>query len=306
MYNELRKLEYRNTLTGSEPKNEFSRICSVMQPFEELLEKDFSQFTREETIQAINSAEQTSPFVVKTYLLRARQYQIAMGELDSSLIVPIAKEEIDFVTPLRKYFFKSFADVVVEITKVRPLDGGHVEPPLLGLAWIGVEPKHAGKILASEIDLKRGVLSSKDYNITFGNSEPEVLGVFRSFRNISKAYRSTTKSYEVHPEDSPYFVRRMLSDNSSKKAKPYLSTDISRIFGDLKRDAKDKGVEINLSYGDILRSGQLNRVYQKERTGDIMTSFEFKQLLCSTTGVSMSHFSDIFYQYKQYKLAFNL
>ena len=306
MDNKTRKDEYLKSLAPT-ARNEFIRVAKAAQPFEERFGKDLSNFNRDEVIQVVNSTEPTSPLTVKQYLHRIRQYQITIGELDDSLITPITKDEIDIVHFVQKHFYKSFEDVLTEIQKVRELTGGYPEPVLLGFAWLGVDSKIVGQIEANQVDLTKGTLTLLGkHGVEKIEIEPSVLKTFRAFRNISVAYRSTNTEFEVYPENTPYFLRRMLSRNSKKTPKPYSDKDIGRILSDLRRDALEDGITIDLTYNNVQRSGELYRIYLLEQSGVNVFCTESQKRVCALANTSVNHFYDLSFQYQAYKEAFNL
>lgn len=309
MCTNTRKENYKNTLSNKTALNDFVRAAKAAAPFEEKFHKELAEFNRDEIIEMMNSLEKTGVNSLKQHLNCIAQYQQFVGVADYDVLNnPVMKEDIDLVSAIRKHFFPSFDAVLNEITKVRLLTEGYPEPPLLGLAWLGVEAKFAGQIKVEDVDLINGCLYFEGkYGREKVSIDSSVLKVFRMFRGLAVAYRNSGKDYEVTPEDSPYFVRGMRSKNSKKKPKPYATSDITRMMSDLKTEAADNGKEImDITYGNVQRSGELHRIYLLEKRGTDLNSPNGQWEACKLAHVSPNHVSELLYQYQEYKQAFNL
>lgn len=308
MHNNDMKNFYISSLTSRQAAQEFKAIANAAEPFELRLQKDLSLFERSEIINLVNSFESTNPESIRGYLCSIRNYQIACRTLPPSVIKPINKGEIDIASAIHKKFYTSFGEVLSEIEKGCPIDEGFSEPAALALAWLGVPFKEAVQLKSEQIDLLNGILRRESKPLMyFRGDEPAALRVLRLYRNTAKAYRIKNTAYEVfEPKNNPYFLRALVSKGAKEKAAvPLRVSSFTHNFQMMSRRAKEKGFDCQFVYADIMRSGELRRIYRLEKSGtDVCSRLNMPQVLSLIN--SRTSFCDITYQYKQYKLAFNL
>ena len=308
MYNENQKNAYLNSDLSQQGAKDFKLVASAAEEYELRFGKDLSAFTREETIAFADSFELTNPLTVKTYLNAIRNYQLFAGTPHVSLFNPIRKEEIDIAGAIKKHFYLSFEDVLSDIEKGCPIDEGYSEPAALAIAWLGVSLGNACKLKTEQIDLLNGVLKIEGRTpLSFGKDDPSVLRVLRLYRNTSKSYRVRNFPYEVFaPENNPYFLRTMLpSGAKDKEPKPIGSSTFTSNFYKMAKRAQEKGFNCKYVYSDVQRSGELHRIHLLDQSGvDVFSQLNAKQV-CSMIDSKMPYY-ELTYQYKQYKLAFNL
>lgn len=308
MYNENQKTAYISSLFSKQAAREFAAIANASGPFEFRFGKDLSSFNRSETIEFVNSFESTNPESIRGYLRSVRNYQIAQGALHQSLINPIRKDEIDTVSAIQKRFYISFESLLPDIEKGCPIDEGFSEPAALALAWLGIPFKEVVQLEADRIDLLNGILKRDGKPpMYFAGDEPTVLRVLRLYRNTTKSYRIKNTPYEVfEPKNNPYFLRSLVSKGAKEKEPTLLGTsNLTSGFAKMARRAKEKGYDCQFVYTDIMRSGELHRIYKLEKSGtDVFNQLNAGQV-CALIDSTIPY-CDIIYQYKQYRLAFNL
>ena len=76
-------------------------------------------------------------------------------------------------------------------------------------------------------------------------------------------------------------------------------------FTKMSGKAKELGYDITYVYTDILRSGELYRIYLAEKSGLAATIKTNEQRVCSMISTKMPYY-DLIYEYKKYKQAFDL
>lgn len=308
MYNENQKIAYLHSDLSQQGAKDFMIVANAAEEFEMRFGKDLSAFTRQETIAFVDSFELTNPLTVKTYLNTIRNYQLFVGNPHASLFNPIRKEEIDIAGAIKKYFYPTFDDVLADIEKGCPIDEGFSEPAALAIAWLGVSLGDACKLKAEQIDLLSGILKINGKQpMFFGKDEPTVLRVLRLYRNTSKSYRIRNTPYEVFaPENNPYFLRTMVPKGAKdKEPKPIGSSTFTSNFYKMAKRAKEKGFECKYVYSDIQRSGELRRIHLLDKSGvDVFNQLNSKKV-CSLIDSKMPYY-ELTYQYKQYRLAFDL
>jgi hypothetical protein len=308
MYNEELKKDYLNNGIGSKNVVDFRAVANAAANMETEFDRDLAYFTREEVIQLINSLELTNPLTVKGYLSAIRNYQMVYSsntELDEN---PIRKEEIDIVSGIKKCFYDSYHSLKCSLEKGMSFTDGYAEPAALTLAWIGIPFYEACRLQTSQVDLMNGVIARyPQRDIVFGNDEPEALKILRAYANTSKSYRTRNCTYEVYqPKNNPYFLHAMVSKGSiDKVAKPIAQSNLTSSFAKLAVKVKEQNDSVNYNYTDILRSGELHRIYVAEQNGLAVTSKINEERVCSMISGKMPYY-ELMYQYKKYKQAFNL
>lgn len=308
MYNEKLKKDYLNNGIGSKNAVDFRAVANAAANMEAQFDRDLAYFTREEVIQLINSLELTNPLTVKGNLSAIRNYQIAYSSNTELEDNPIRKEEIDIVSAIRKRFYASYHDLVCAMEKVTSLTDGYPEPAALTLAWLGIPFSEACALQTNQVDLLNGVIARyPQRDIVFGSDEPEVLKVLRAYANTSKSYRTRNCTYEVYqPKNNPYFLHAMVSKGSiDKVAKPIAQSNLTSSFAKLVVKLKAQNDSANYNYTDVLRSGELYRLYVAEKNGLAVTSKINEERVCSMISGKMPYY-ELMYQYKKYKQAFNL
>lgn len=308
MYNEELKKDYLNNGIGSKNVVDFCAVANAAANMEAEFGRDLAYFTREEVIQLINGLELTNPLTVKGYLSAIRNYQMVCSDNTELADNPIRKEEIDIVSGIRKCFYASYHDLVCAMEKVTSLTDGYPEPAALTLAWLGLSILEALELKSENVDLMNGVIARyPQRDIVFGSDESEALKVLRTYANTSKSYRTRNCTYEVYKqENNPYFLHTMVSKSSiDKPGKPIGRNNLTGGYSKMSQKAKELGFDFGFAYSDILRSGELYRLYVAEQNGLAVTSKINEERVCSMISGKMPYY-ELMYQYKKYKQAFNL
>ena len=221
---------------------------------------------------------------------------------------PINKEEIDIVGGIKKCFYDSYHSLKCSLKKGMSFTDGYAEPAALTLAWLGIPFSEACAMRTSQVDLLNGVIARyPKRDIVFGDDEPEALKTLRTYANTSKSYRTRNCTYEVYqPKNNPYFLRAMVSKGSiDKVAKPVTQATLATSFAKLMAKVEEQGDNAIYNYTDVLRSGELHRIYVAEQNGLAVTSKINEERVCSMISGKMPYY-ELMYQYKKYKQAFNL
>lgn len=308
MYNEAEKIKYVEQFSSKDSKNEFVRVFKAAEPFEQIFQKDLAGFNRDELLNFLNSLEMANPLTIKKYLSRIHQYQKDVNPYNQYLEHPLSKDDIDLVPAMRKNFFKSFSDVMIEVQKARPLNAGYPEPAILAFAWMGFESDEIGPIEKKDVNLVQGYVLDQWHGQKI-KMENSVLEVLRAFDGVTTSYRDTRGTFVVYAEKTPYFLKRMFREDSKKKPlepKPFTAREITTVISGLKQAAAVNGNTVHINYADVQRSGQFYRLYQAEQNGIDICSVENAGILCRETRIVFKRYYDILAQYKAYKKAFDL
>lgn len=307
MYNPSVKEDYLKCGAGAKNSKDFRTVANQSEAMETCLEKDLAFFTRDEVIKLVNSFELTNPTTIKGYLAAIRAYQISSSPRAELTTAPISKEEIDIVTALKKHFYNSYRSVRDSLEKGVSLVDGYAEPAALTLAWLGVPFSEVCILQADHVDLLNGVIARFPNRDIILTEEQEALQVLRMYANTAKSYRTRNTTYEVYqPNNNPYFLHAMVPKGSiDKEAKPMAQSNLTSGFTKMSGKAKESGYDITYVYTDILRSGELYRIYLAEKSGLAATIKTNEQRVCSMISTKMPYY-DLIYQYKKYKQAFNL
>lgn len=309
MYNEARKEAYLDSLKVQKDKSNFKTITTAAKDFEDEYGKDLAQFNRNEVIALMNAQELTNPLTIKSYLNVIRNYQIAMDEMDMELALkPVSKYDVDLASALKKHFYCSYDQLLADIEKGIAIDEGFPAPAALTLAWIGMPTPEVFDLESENVDLKSGMISRfPKRDLVFGEREPKALKVLRSYVNTTQAYRTRNSTYQVYKsKNNPYFLQNMVTKSDiDKPGKKYSKTSFSADVYNMKMRAENQGAAPNFTYRDILRSGEMHRLYLAEQKGfAVLNSFNSERVCAMVEG--KIPYYEIAYQYKAYKKAFDL
>lgn len=304
MYNEERKLQYKNSLETEPARKKFKTIETNFCSFEEIFGKDLSEFTKEEIIQIINSLEIVMPETIRQYLNSIKGYQTFFnGEAPT-----ITREDIDVLSSMKNNYFLVFSDIINPVVSVAPPDQGFSASAALALAWLGIKCPEACNVKQKDVDLLRGSISHGDCVKQFGDTEPKALSVLRSYANTSVGYRRQNPrngDFTVSFVDSEYFLRPIRTSNSKKEMDHFRPNNITSFISDARLDLADQGFQKYFSYDTVLHSGELHRVHQLEQSGVDVFAKRNEQLLCSCFASKIKRY-DATFLYRKYKEAFNL
>lgn len=306
MYSDDKKTQYKNSLDTSFARNKFVAVENNFRPFEILLNKDLSEFTKEDIVFAMNSLEWKTvvPETIRQYLNQVEGYQrFVTGSAQS-----VTREDIDIVSVMQKCYFTDFSDVANPVDSVMPSHQGFPEVPALALAWLGFDSSNACKIKRDDVDLRNGVIQYGGVVKSFGSTEKRVLSALRSYSNMITGYRKQNPlngDLIIKFVDSEYFLRPVRSPNSRKQKTCFTGTDIVSKLIATQEKLKEQSCTRCFTYRTVLCSGELHRVFLLEQSGVDVFSSRNERLLCSCF-VSKTRGYDARFLYRNYKKAFDL
>lgn len=215
-----------------------------------------------------------------------------------------ARSDFDFVSAIQKSHYKSFVDIIDDVSNLYEYDQGYVSMPSLCFAWLGVATKDAPLIKNTDVDLMNGVLT---YNGTFIKIEPFMLSILRQYCKTDVAERKQHyTTHVVYKLTSDYFLYKMVTVNSAKQPTPVSVNSMVVAIQDLK-DLLPNGnaSKEKLTYNNVYRSGGYARLYKLEKQG-VKIAIENERLIKKAFGSAGMQFTDLTFQYQAYKKAFNL
>lgn len=311
MYNETKKQAFLDFESKEKEKTQ-ARLKEYIVEFtrsmyyEDMWEKDLSDFSRQETIILLNNFLSSNVQTGKKRINIIRDYQEWASNQDiiNWSKFPISKEDLNFTTAIHKTIYPSINSFMQELKAGVPFDEGRYVVPLFCFAWIGIPYNKCSGILDQDVDLRNGLVNFQNNAIRI--EDPEILQIMRQYRNTSISYRTQNRTFEVYPQLSPYFLRPMVTKNSKKKPHKISSSSIPSCLLQAKQQAEmNLQRPVKLEYLNVYRSGQLLRVRKLELSGFDVLSSKNKKIVHSYFDNRGDYYDQIFL-YKKYKEAFDL
>jgi hypothetical protein len=302
MYEVARKQAYFASLKNTGSRKQFASIQKNVMPFEDKFGKGLSEFYPAQTMEFLNSYQFTRPEAIRQYLNATKRYLAYCGVHSCENLTIL---DYDIRSAMEAQLFKSFRELMDNVSQVVLAGDGNVVPVALSLAWIGVPVDNVCTLEASQVDLKSGVISVDGYK-TLVTKDHLVLNTLRTYRNIAEAFRNQNdfgKVLTYKPLDTNYFLRKLTFDAKKEKTLYYKKSTLMSALSRVQQDMKALELKSNINYKDVQRSGELERVYHLEKNGVILS--ENKELVCDEFESNVT-FKDIMFMYQSYKQAFNL
>lgn len=287
----------------------FNRIAST----EESLCKDAAEFSESDARIAMSESGIIERTTLQTFKSMMRVYT---SWCSSERIFPVVTDHIaktdpspkDVAAQVSSTLFKDEEDLFRSMKKVRPfLDEGRLDIVIVAMAWIGIEKAKVLEVLDSEVDLEGRVFRDHDGRTLAAGYSDEIAEVFRQYVRCDEAIRRTGTGERVVCKDRslPFFLKNFYKKGSAKMGTPMKSRAVSSFVEDINVEYTEKGYKGRFTYGNILLSGRLNRLFQLEESGVCVEDPENAGIVEAVFSGS-KRYVNIMPVYASYKRAFNL
>ena len=173
-------------------------------------------------------------------------------------------------------YAKLFKPLVIEtpeklchkIEMVYPIDSGQPAMAALCLAWLGIDCGDALKLRNEQVDTKNGQIISPTGEVLVASMPECIRKMLDVYGKTRFAERVQNRTFTVYADDIGFFIKRMLSANSSKEGKPITKNQITSAITELRSKFNGTtGNDQTLTYGNVQRSGGFYRLRKMDLAG---------------------------------------
>lgn len=303
MYNENIKLNYILTRPESMQAN-IKNFFEASEKDEQALGKDIACFSRDEFAAHIESLGFMEPDTLRGRLTNFAVY----GDWYDSLHHNTEHHFRDYHVedfPYAKLFgplvTKTPEDLYYRITKVYTLDSGQPAMAALCLAWLGIDCGDALKLRNEQVDTRNGQIISPTGEVLVASMPECIRKMLDVYGKTRSAERVQNRTFTVYADDRGFFIKRMVSKQSSKEGAPITKKNISDWIV-LLRDKFNgtTGNDQTLTYGNVQRSGGFYRLRQMDLAGINVHSVKNADKVRMCLGKSKRNHKDNMLMYDAY------
>lgn len=303
MYEVEQKDMFKLTLTETTGLKQFSIIEKQVPKFEEEYQKGLSEFYPAQLVAFVDSLGYVRPAVVKQYLSVLKKYFTFCNKQPYD---HITIQDINLADAIKKSLYPSFSALLDPIEKIiSDVDGGLALPALV-FAWLGIKTQQACELKVDDVNLqKKYILLNGNPSHKIKITDQAVLKTLRSYRNVNTVYREHygEGSVAYKPVESEYFLRQLASSSTQRKKAQYSPNSLLTALTRAQAKLKKNGLSYNLTYKDVMLSGELEKAYALEKSG---VNYEMNKHLLQECFSSSYPDADAMKLYQEYKKAFNL
>lgn len=310
MYNQEIKERFLTEYTsGGKSKDSAGAMLDSVGVYEELLNKDVAEMSREDVIEALRYANigtyktaAAAQSVLRNYVKWCRANAVFSHVNEGLLSIEV--DDIDSSRYLGKLLFRSEDDLISELKTVRVFEDGYPEIIVLLLGWIGVEQKDVLSIKISDVSTSDKTVYLRVYNRTIHYSD-KIADILSMFERTKEGSRSAGGDSRIVYRDDSYdrFVRKYCA--KGQLGKEFTPTQVKHMVSKLNLAYVAQGNEPRFTGGNVVMSGALHRVWQLENSGVDVFSIKNKAVVAETFIVN-AKLHEILWLYKNYKRAFSL
>ena len=303
MYNESIKLNYILTRPESMRAN-IKNFFEASAKDEEALGKDIACFSRDEFVAHIESLGFMEPDTLRGRLTNFAVY----GDWYDSLHPNTEHHFRDYHVEDFPYA-KLFKPLVIETPEklchkmemVYPIDSGQPAMAALCLAWLGIDCGDAIKLRNEQVDTKNGQIISPTGEVLVASMPECIREMLDVYSKTRSAERVQNRTFTVYADDIGFFIKRMISKQSSKEGAPITKKNISDWIV-LLRDKFNgtTGNDQTLTYGNVQRSGGFYRLRQMDLAGINVRSVKNADKVRLCLGKSKRNHKDNMLMYDAY------
>lgn len=315
-YNNELKQKYISEQNNNSDVVKAKKIFEKAKIKEFATKSDLSRFDRNQVIEVINTFESIDLNALKSYVAAVYDYQSwyydTQKESMPSTIAynqkKITREDLDFITPIKKSIYPSFGSLMEELRLGVEFDQGHYVVPLVCMAWLGIDINESVLVPKSGVDFEMACIFDEQGKCLVENIPQDVLDVMYVYANTRVGKKGNAT---VYPFENGKFLRLMEPLGTNKTPEPFNRDDAKGQIYYAKKQINQKlkervpPEESRLTYLSIQRSGQFDRLRRLELSGIDLNSSANENLIRKVYGPKNKTY-DVIYIYQQYKKAFNL
>lgn len=278
---------------------------------EQFLSKDFAEMTKEEAVYAVNQMEfyelssaEVTISVLKTYVRWCKDNMIFENYVGGFLQASV--DDIDPSAEMAKLFFRDEHDFLYSLRKLREFNELHNDVVALVFIWIGIPLEKSVSIRDRNVDLETRKIYDEDGTVIASDFSDDILSILQQYRNTKTAtrYNGTTGMTVMKDLSHDGFIKRVCTVKSSKLGEKVSDKQMSCAIGKLNQKYVELGFNPRFFPKNVQRSGALYRLWLLEQTGIDISDKGNATIVEETYG--SKQYRSIKWQYKYYKIAFNL
>lgn len=312
MYNqEIKKRFLASYNPGNVKKNAPDSIFSVLESQEIKLGKDLGEMNAEEASEVLHASGFNEYSTMRGVVNTLKHYTEWCLETQAFPVIPrgffdITAGEIDIAPAVALSLFRDERELLMTLRLVRTFDQGYPEPVICCLAWLGLRIRETLILREEDVDLEARTISINGEIVSSGFSD-DIRRVFEQFIDCDSSEREHRLGFRpvIKDDSTPYFLKRMLPENSKYFGMPFTYSQLSAAMGKLNRKLREDGYPDRLQYDDIWNSGCYHRLWELECSGVNVTAPENEPLFLSVFRNSKGYYNAL-RMYKTYKEAFSL
>ncbi len=303
MYNENIKRQFMNTLADSYA-NEYRLLFGRSERFENEYGKDIAWFSVEEIGSFFEENGLVEPQNLRTQLGMLATYgDWHMQEVSNAPhhFREYHVEDFPYAKLFAPLVTKTPEELCNKMRMVYPIDSGQPAVAALCFAWLGIDCGDAIKLKNDQVDTKNGKVISPTGEVLVASMPECIRKLLTVYSNTRVAERVQNRTFTVYADDIGFFIKRMLSANSSKVGKPITKKNISDWII-MMRD-KYNGTDDNdqtMNYGNVQRSGGFYRLHQMDLAGVDVRSIKNADKVRLCLGKSKRNHKDNMLMYDAY------
>lgn len=303
MYNENVKLNYILTRPESMRAN-IKNFFEASEKDEHALGKDIACFSRDEFAAHIESLGFMEPDTLRGRLTNFAVYgdwYVSLHPNTEHHFRDYRVEDFPYANLFKPLVIETPEKLCHKIEMVYPLDSGQPAMAALCLAWLGIDCGDAIKLRNEQVDTKNGQIISPTGEVLVASMPECIRKMLDVYGKTRSAERVQNRTFTVYADDIGFFIKRMVSKQSSKEGAPITKKNISDWIV-LLRDKFNgtTGNDQTLTYGNVQRSGGFYRLRQMDLAGINVRSVKNADKVRLCLGKSKRNHKDNMLMYDAY------
>ena len=303
MYNENVKRRFMNTLTDSYA-DDYRLLFGRSERFENECGKDIAWFSVEEIGNFFEANGLIEPQNLRTQLGMLATYgDWHMQEVSNAPhhFREYHVEDFPYAKLFAPLVTKTPEELCNKMRMVYPIDSGQPAVAALCFAWLGIDCGDALKLKNEQVDTKNGQVISPTGEVLVASMPECIRKMLTIYANTRSAERVQNRTFTVYADDIGFFIKRMLSANSSKIGKPISKGQIASAITELRDKYNGSlGNDQTLNYGNVQRSGGFYRLHQMDLAGVDVHSIKNADKVRLCLGKSKRNHKDNMLMYDAY------
>ena len=303
MYNENIKRQFMSTLSESYA-NDFRLLFGRSEPFELKFNKDIVWFPVVEIGSFLEAGGLIEPSNLRTQLGMLASYgdwYVRLHPNTEHHFREYHVEDFPYAKLFKPLVIETPEKLCTKMEMVYPLDSGQPAMAALCLAWLGIDCGDALKLRNEQVDTKNGQIISPTGEVLVASMPECIRKMLDVYGKTRSAERVQNRTFTVYADDIGFFIKRMLSANSSKEGKPITKNQITSAITELRSKFNGTtGNDQTLTYGNVQRSGGFYRLRQMDLAGIIDRSVKNADKVRMCLGKSKRNHKDNMLMYDAY------
>lgn len=271
MYNQDIKERYLETLSTLHYNN-VAGIFNLSAEFEFAAQKDIAEFDPSQIGCFFESYGFSEPDTIRTKLGNVASY--ADWYVNNSGGAHTIRDYDIFSFPYAKFFdtalCKSPEHLCSLIDQVYDVDSGQPAMAALMFAWLGIDLSQAVTFKHEQVDTRNGKIYDATGSIIVHHMPEIIRERLDIYSKTHSAIRVQNQTFTVYAEDIGYFLKRMKTLNSEKKAGPFSPKQIMSLMTTMRNlyaEQFGKETATVLNYSNVQRSGNFYRLHELAKSG---------------------------------------